>query len=46
MASSLIELDLRNDAIEGIFWTLDIDPPEAEKFICILVLEVCDFSIL
>jgi hypothetical protein len=47
MASSPDDLDLRNDAMQlrGMFWTLNIDPPEAERFICILVLEVWYFII-
>jgi len=30
----------------GMFWSLDIDPPKAERFIWNLVLEIWDFTIL
>jgi hypothetical protein len=47
-ASSLPDQGLRSDATQQwrMFWSLNIDPPKAERFICNLVLEIWNFSVL
>ena len=38
-------LPWRSAAFTAMFWSLDIDPPKAERFICNLELGICSFSL-
>jgi len=47
MASSTLVKGFPGEALpsQRMFWSLDIDPPKAERFICNLELGICSFSL-